>query len=648
MAVNNINSYSSTLRLTGLGGSGLDTDNIVAQLMKAEKIPLDRLYQKKQLAEWKRDDYRSITNLLRGLKDEFFNVLKPSSNMLSQSSYLKYTGTSTDNSIVTITGDSASVSGSYTVSVINLATAGQAVSSGGVTDPLQGNAVSDYNMSGKKLQITLDGITREITLDNYSFTAGPPASSDIVTKASTGLQSLVDNAFGAGKITVSYDGNSQKIKFQSAGGASKVILAGGDALDELGFSAGASNRLDVNKSLDALSSLFASDLTFNAEGKLKFKINSAEFTFDKSVSLSSMLNTINADSKAGVNIKYDETADKFVITSKQLGYGDNIYIDAAFQQGSFFGAGGASGINTGSATTTQGTDATVKIDGQLLKRSSNTFTVNGVTYNLLKAHSDPVSQSETVSLSLDTESIYNNIKGFVDKYNEIISTINSKLGEKYDRDYPPLTDDQKSAMAAEDIKKWEDKAKTGLLRNDQLLQGIVYDMRRALSDGVGSIAKSLSSIGITTGAYTEQGKLIIDEAKLKAAITDNPQAVSELFTKQPSISYSGSLTSEQRTQRYNEEGLAYRLSDILEDNIRTSGGKGKLLEKAGIQGDMTEFTSLMYKEIDGYNKDISNMLEKLSDKENRYYAKFTAMEQAIAKMNSQSSWLSSQLGGGSQ
>jgi flagellar hook-associated protein 2 len=38
------------------------------------------------------------------------------------------------------------------------------------------------------------------------------------------------------------------------------------------------------------------------------------------------------------------------------------------------------------------------------------------------------------------------------------------------------------------------------------------------------------------------------------------------------------------------------------------------------------------------------MLDKLVDKENQYYAKFTAMETALSKMNSQISWLTQQTG----
>lgn len=657
MAINSVGSTTGSLtRISGLSGSGIDTDALVKQLMTAERMPLDKLNQQKQLAQWKQDDYRNITNLLRDLKDSYFNVAKPTSNMLSQSNFLKYTGTSSDSSVVTVTGNAASTAGSHTVSVISLATAGKAVSGGGVTDALQGNAVSDYNLSGKKLQITVDGITREITLDNYSYDAGVP-SGDIVSKAGTGLQALLDNAFGtyngSSKVTATFDAATQKLTFNTAAGASKVTLAGGNALTALGFTAGASNRLDVNQSLDTLKNRFANDLTFNGDGKLIFKINSTSFTFDKSTSLSSMMNTINADAGANVNMAYDETSDKFVVTSKQLGYGDNIMIDAATQEGTFFGAGGASGINTGSAITdpNKGSDAVVKIDGQLVTRNSNSFTVNGVTYNLLKANTDPNTQSQTVSLTQNTDDIFNSIKGFVDKYNDIISKINTKLGEKYDRNYLPLSDDQKSQMKDADITAWNDKAKTGLLRNDTLLQDIVYNMRRALSDSVtdaNGTKTSLSSIGVTTGNYQDEGKLIIDEDKLRAAIQKDPNAVANLFTKQSSVSYSSATTSDLRNQRYNEEGLAGRISDILDNNIRTTGGKGLLLQKAGLPGDITEYTSMIYNEIDGYNKNITDLTSKLTDKENAYYAKFTAMEQYISKMNSQSSWLSSQFSSSSQ
>lgn len=645
MAVNSLNTYSN--RISGLSGSGIDTDAIVKQLMTAEKIPLNKLYQKKQLAQWRQDAYRDISNKLRDLKDTYFNIAKPSSNLMSSSSYIKYTGTSSNSAYVTVSGNADAIAGSHTVSVISLATAGRAISTGRVTDALTGNAIADgdYNLSGKTMKITLDGVTREITLGDYS------ASEDTI---GTELQTLVNNAFGKNasgenKITVNYDTSTKKLTFDATGGASRVTLSKGtpnDGLAALGFTSGATNKLDIGKSLESLSTSFANDLTFNSDGKLKFTINSKEFTFDKSTSLYSMMNTINADTDAKVNMKYDETTDQFVITAKQLGYGENINIGTV-QSGNFFGAGGASGIGTGNATTIQGNDASAKIDGQLVTRGSNTFTLNGTTYNLIKAHTNPAAESETVSLSTNTDDIFNNIKGFIDKYNEIIAGINLKLTEKYDRNYLPLTDEQKESMSDDEIKTWETKAKTGLLHNDPMLQSVLYDMRRALSDSVEGVSSRLSDIGITTGAYYENGKLIINETKLKAAISADPDSVSKLFTQEAENSYAESNTSVLRAERYKTEGLANRLSDILDDNIRTTNGKGLFLQKAGLEGDSTQYTSTIYLQIGEYDDDISAWITKLNDKQNAYYAKFTAMEKYISQMNAQSSWLSSQFSGSS-
>lgn len=661
MATNGISSNASMQRITGLA-TGLDTDTLIKNLMQSEKVPLNKLIQKRQLAEWKRDGYRDITNLLRGIKDSYLNIVKPGSNMLSQSIYKKFTGTSSDSNILTVSGNADASEGTHTVSVYSLATADKAVSNGGiaypaggVTDPLAGTAVSNYSLSGKKISITLDGITREIVLDDYSYTPGSPGSSDIVSKASTGLQALVNSAFGSGKITVDYDGATGAIDFASLGGAGRITLSSGssnDALSSIGFVSGATNRLNTAYTLQNLSGKFTNDLTFDTDGKLKFTINSKEFVFDRSITLSSMMNTINADATAKVNIQYDELTDKFTMTAKQLGAGNNITIDAATQTGNFFGASGASGINTGNAETTSGVDAVVKIDGQIVTRGSNTITLNGVGYTLKKAHATPDTQSETVSLSQDVDAVYNSIKSYIDKYNEAIDKINGKLSEKYDKDYQPLTDDQKADMKTEDITKWEDKAKVGLLRNDSILQNMVYNMRRALSDSIQGVSTKISDIGITTGSYEDKGRLTIDETKLKDAIRNDPESVMSLFSKQSSVTAIIDSNSTDKAARYNEEGLVYRLSDIIDNNIRTirdkNGHKGVLLEKAGIQGDITEFTSIMYKEIYGYDTSIKDLNVKLTDKETKYYSKFAKLEQAISRMNSQSSWLSSQFGQNSQ
>ena len=648
MAVSNITTtLYSRLHFTGLSGSGFDTDTLVEQLMKVERAPLDKLTQKRQLTQWKSDAYRDVISKLRGFKDEYLNVLKPAQNMLSPNSYKKYTVTSTDSNVVTVSANAEAAAGSHKIIVNRLATADKAVSGGGVTDPLVGRPVSSFDLSGKKFMVTLDGVTKEITMDNYSFDSGDN-SSDIVSKASTGLQALLDKAFGEGKITATYNSTNKTIQFEATGGANKITLVNGfgnDGLSSLGFTGGDSNRLNIGASLDALQVKFANNLTFDSDGKLKFTINGKAFTFDGSTSLFSMMNTISSDSDAKVNMQYDEITDRFVLTAKQLGDGNNIVIGAE-QGGNFFGDGGVSGISTGSAATEEGTDALVTIDGVDLVRSNNSFTVNGITYNLLKA--DP-GVEKTVELVPDVDSVYNSIKTFIDKYNELIDSVNTTLSDKYDRSYQPLTSDQRDAMSEDDIKKWEEKAKTGLLKNDPILQNMISSMRLALFEKVDGVDIDLKMVGITTGSWQEKGKLHIDETTLKKAIRENPDAVMSLFSKSSTSTYGNvDLTAEQRTQRHKEEGLFQRISDILDDNIRTNraldGTKGLLLEKAGITNDASQYTNLLYKEMEDYDKKINSLVDKLTEKQNKYYEKFAAMETALSRMNAQSSWLASQLG----
>ena len=118
-----------------------------------------------------------------------------------------------------------------------------------------------------------------------------------------------------------------------------------------------------------------------------------------------------------------------------------------------------------------------------------------------------------------------------------------------------------------------------------------------------------------------------------------------LFSKKSSVTSNIDLSYQESTQRYKEEGLAYRLFDIIEDNIRTirdaNGKKGILLEKAGMVGDASEFKNMLYEEIYSYGKRIVELEEKLIEKENRYYSKYATLEKLISQMNSQSSWLAS-------
>jgi flagellar hook-associated protein 2 len=254
-------------------------------------------------------------------------------------------------------------------------------------------------------------------------------------------------------------------------------------------------------------------------------------------------------------------------------------------------------------------------------------------------------------LTSDPDQTYNNIKSFIDKYNDMIDKINTKITDQKLKDYAPLTDAQKASMSETQITAWETKAKTGLLENDSMLQNMLTSMRSTFYQAVSNAGVTLTQIGLSTSSDISQGgKIIIDETKLKNAIQTKGQQVADIFSKastsQPS--YSPDLTNDQRATRTSEEGIFQRISDILQDYTRTTrdsnGKKGLLVEKAGIVGDYSEFNNLLYTQEKDKQKAIDDMKTKFNDKQTYYYNMFSKLETAMNTLNNQQATLASMLG----
>ncbi len=511
------------------------------------------------------------------------------------------------------------------------------------------------NLGNNQFQLTIGEITKTITIEpNKSYTDAESLKADI--------QSAIDNAYGSGSGVVAEvkDGRvilkSPDNKTFSVGytpnNATNTILK----IDPSNLS----NKVNLNEKLNVIGDGFVDDIFKNADGtsikngdgtfsgKISFTITTGKgtstFNFDPmTTSINDIIKKVNANTNIDVKMSYDITTNSFKIQSNTTGSTQKISITD--DSGNFMGALGLT--NPG----VDGTDARVDVknpDGSTntIIRSTNQFSYNGLTFDIKKSTSDPIE----LAVSGDTSKTFDVIKGFVDKYNEVIDKLNSILNQKKDRNYLPLTEEQKSAMSEDQIKQWETKAKTGIIGNDGAIAETLSRLRAALYDSVNGT--SLYSIGITTSSnYKTNGKLVIDERKLKDALANNPEDVSKLFTSNSDISYYTAINdSTKRSQRYKETGLAQRFSDIIQDAIRTTtdekGNKGTLVMKAGLIGDSSEYTNILYKEIAEFNSSIIDLNSKLTEKENSLYAKFSAMESALNKMNSQSSWLSSQFSSG--
>ncbi|WP_019123269.1 flagellar filament capping protein FliD [Brevibacillus massiliensis] len=365
-----------------------------------------------------------------------------------------------------------------------------------------------------------------------------------------------------------------------------------------------------------------------ADNAFKFNVKGQEIQVNADDTLETIVKKVN-DQTESTGVKATIFNNQLVFTSTGTGNASNFTVEVTSQP--------ASGVNVlgmdGSVTTSNGKDAKegkVVINGAELSISSNTFTYDGIEYTV-KQKTEPGS-SVNISVKQDTDAIFNTIKGFVDKYNDVIAKLNDKISEPVYRDFFPLSDEQKSDMKDKDVENWEKKAKSGTLRNDTLLSGILSSMRTALNTKVSGVSdnfSTLSSIGITTGKYYEKGKLVINEEQLRKAISENLDDVTKLFTN---------YASQDSPNRNQESGLFERLYSQLDKTIK------QISDKAGSATATGNDISEMGLELNRMNQEIDSWQDRLKKIEDRYWKQFTALEQAMAKSQSQTGWFSQLMG----
>lgn len=599
--------------------SGFDTEALVKSLMNFEKTKTNKVLRDKQTVNWQKDAYKEMMSLLRGFQSEYLDVLKPSSNLRSKTAFNVFTASAkvngADTSKVSVTTSASSAQGTITIdSITELATKDTWNSTESVK-ALTGTSVDFGTITGDNtFSVTLDGTTKSISLSGGTY-----ASLDALT---TELNTQLENTFGPGRITVSNDGAALSIV--SPG---HTVTLSGDATNvgNLGFAVGDSNVLNTGSSLAT---------AFGISGSTTLSINGKTIELAETDTILTMTQKING-SGAGVTISYSSLTNGFSMKANKEGLANVITMDDAGTR-DFFSAN----MKISEGGHVLGQDAVFSINGLATTRSENTFTIDGTTIQLKeKSTTDPIS----ITLTPNTTAVKDTIVKFVNQYNELVEKINGKVNETKYRDFTPLTDEEKEDMSESQIKLWEEKAKSGLLKSDSILTNLMSQMRTIFSDSVSGSGITLQEMGITTSAnYKDNGKLVIDETMLNKALASNATEITAFFTNESSYKYGDTAN---RGTRYAENGLAARINDLLNDNIRftmnENGKKGLLVEKAGYEKSSTDTTSDLAKKIKEMESRYAVLLDRMNDTEARYYSKFTAMESALQKMNAQSSSLSS-------
>lgn len=328
-----------------------------------------------------------------------------------------------------------------------------------------------------------------------------------------------------------------------------------------------------------------------------------------------------------INVNFDENYGTFFFSSKnsgkdvQLSITDNGNANGkSLLQGMGLTLTDNGGVGTVAGN--DGEDASFKYNGATFTNATNNIAINGLNFNIKSS-----TGTAEIAVSTDTDAIYDSVKKFITKYNELLTEMTTKVQAKSARGYDPLTTDEKKAMSEEEIKLWDKKIKDSLLRNDNTLLGLKNQMRSTLSvsDGVDTSSlkyKFLSELGIVSGNYTENGILHIEgdaddalyagrENRLRDAIENNLEGVTKFLT---------ALGKEMYDNMY--EGMA---SSSISSSLTFFNDKG------------------MDTEMKNYDKKIAKLEARMKVVESRYYKQFTAMEKAIQQSNNTSNWLSQQL-----
>jgi len=491
------------MRIGGLA-SGIDTENIIKQLMQAERAPLNKMEQEMTMLEWKREDFREINSKMLELDNMMLD-------MQLSSTYNSKQVSSTQEDAVTATATTNASNGAYSIDVNQLATSAMKIGE------------SSLSTNGE-------------TIDTSVTTLADLGVTDSETKF----------AF------TTYDENRNPQEY--------------------------------------------------------------EHTFSTSDTLDDVMQTVNEDDN-NVRLFYVAQNDQMVMETTRTG---NYNEDGDEIEFSGNNGGIADTFGLTNAKEIGGTNAEFTYNGGLknLEARENNYTLNGITFQF----NNITDGAATLNITNDVDAAVDNIMSFVDTYNEVVDLLNGTQQEERYRDYPPLTDAQREEMDENEIELWNERAKSGILKGENIITEAQFDMRQSWygnveNDGVFS---NITEIGITTSAdYLDGGKLVVDEEQLTSALQEDPDSVYQIFASEGEGA---------------EAGIIQRLENGVEQTMN------RIEERAGKGSDTLENYTIG-KRMSSLEDEIAGFEDRLTNIEDQYWSEFNAMEQAISMFNQQSTML---------
>lgn len=582
----------------GLSGSGLDIESLVKMGMMNKQNQYDKMYQTQLKQTWVKEAYNTVYTDVKAFK-ESMSTFKMQSNMSAMQA------TSSNSDVVSVTANGAAAAMNHKITVEQVASNAYLMTANGQkigranASPSAANSayLKDVLFSGDATKTTVDGQTSYLVKNDTTGKTDTFKGSDVAISIEVQDSDEKDSNgnYVTHKVEFTYD----------------QIFGDNKTLNDLA-TAFSNSGANVQGGYDTVNDSFSLyNKTSGSANKIGLKANN-----DTSAELLNKLHlaSYNAqDNKLGSEVKFTNGTLK----------------EAAV-----------------------GTNAKATIDGKTYESDTNKLNVANVIYNfngVSAKNADGTYQASTISVSQDTDKIVDNVKKFVETYNTLIDSLNTKYREEKNTDYKPLTKKQEGEMTESQIDKWNEKAKSGLLYHDNNIYSIISDMRESLYTKVDAVdtvltdAKgnkysynSMSSIGITSS--TNQGHITLDEEKLKKALTEDPDCVYQLFASDQDSTYVAGSTNKNQADTYTSKsdylntGIANRLYNAMTTNISN-------LESYAGTSKETDDESYLGKLITNMNTKMTSFQTLMKSYESKLYEKYDAMEVALSKLGAQLSYI---------
>ncbi len=349
------------------------------------------------------------------------------------------------------------------------------------------------------------------------------------------------------------------------------------------------------------------------KGDIEFQIKTAggtsqTITLTKEDTLDSMMKKMNEASNGNFKATFSEMTGEFKLESTQTGVNSSIQIldkDGKTQSK-------ALGFLSSSFESEQkGSNAQIEVttsNGKKisLDKESNNFEIDGIKYSVHSTGTSRVTSKQNVDKVVD------HMNQFIEDYNKLMDDIYKEVIEKKNKDYKPLTDEQKKEMSEDEIKKWEEKAKEGLLKSDPELRRFMDDMQKAI---FGENMDFMLSIGITSHSdYNKKGQLALDEDKFKKALQENGDEVYKRLAG-------------------NSDSVFENVNSTIKKYVGSSSSV--FAQKAGIESTASVANNYYSEEIKKKEELVSELIKKMNKKEDSLYKKFGNLESTMNKLNAQ-------------